>query len=1096
METAAAAVGGRERPAGFVSMVDTAPAARPATPRAPFMPSPRKRAKGTPQRLRVPLQESEGNTMQHDSTPVLNKYRVSDHNTGVHRETQEGEKSYYSTDRETTPDTLHSNDPILESMQLSSPRGTPSAKVQDTDRSASHPTKFTRSLRDAVPGVHEPSIATTPRFRNATTRSNNPLNDKSYPRIRPQTAQQDVFAVESGSEVCSTASTSTAAKPSRVRPTGPRIAKPPVNVARPVTRVAFVDQIESGPRSTPHARAHSPVRATSPTRPVSPMRPVSAARSAQITRPGSPVRTTQPVRATSPIRAASSDWTTSNSASQTPRLRAKITKGISRQAQREAQSTSINSVPPLSGANRHPFTANQRVIGGNARQVPNSVMPPTREAPQAGERVDVQAVMQELGETSFALDDDDDHDQDTELQQGTDSVHVHIRLRPSESDEPCAWIATPETKTIMLDPMIAATKLQPNVGQPYKFDGLHTGTTNADVYATLARPLVRSVLQGYNAVVFAYGQTASGKTFTLSGSEDGQEPGIIPRAICDVFHGICQGSETREYLVRVSYLEIWNEVVRDLLDPSTHPQVRDDRRRGPNAVLVAPLQEQVVTSPSQVFDVLAQGEVNRHVGATDWNERSSRSHTCFKITVESWERASNAMQSDHLVGRHYRISELSLIDLAGSERHTWGVSRRTEGANINKSLLSLGKVIYALSERSAAERHDRAPRQQAAHVPFRDSKLTRILQNSLSGNARIAVVCTLNPDPAMVEESLGTLHFARRIKKVTVRAEQNEFDGDLSMLVGGPSAETQALLVRYRAEMGALRAKVAQLQKPVPNSEDSPPKTKVANAVQSAQTATSHLEKIPSSSDASSPLTLEAIQDRLQKLSTLILQGGQQLSTSNHREAHAVSPVKQRGFTFEDPLPLVQEKLHAALAKIARLERKLAARMSMPGAPHDSSKDAKIDALQRRIQELETVCAAQSVDPPPVLREEIRQEFRHELDQAAERIAERDAFLLEVTKECERLRCVNAELVRLAHQDTEKMVACLSQDSRPTQRPVMSLFAPHLRPATVLGHTSGPTSITPPAKSWDAPISIDGNDSDTLSTDDLDEVMESRDSLE
>lgn len=637
----------------------------------------------------------------------------------------------------------------------------------------------------------------------------------------------------------------------------------------------------------------------------------------------------------------------------------------------------------------------------------------------------------------------------------------------------------------MLDPAIAATKVQPNVGLPYQFDGLHTGSSNADVYATLARPLVKSVLRGYNAVVFAYGQTASGKTFTLSGGEDGGEPGIIPRAVCDVFQGICQGSSEREYLVRVSYLEIWNEIVRDLLDPSSHPQVRDDRRRGANAVLVAPLQEEVVTSPSQVFALLARGEANRHVGTTDWNERSSRSHTCFKITVESWERSA-AGDADPVGGR-YRLSELSLIDLAGSERHTWGPSRRTEGANINKSLLSLGKVIYALSERSAAERSERAPRTPAIHVPFRDSKLTRILQNSLNGNARIAVVCTLNPSADMVEESLGTLNFARRIKQVAVRAEPNEFDADASILADSPSAETHALLVRYRAEMGALRAQVAQLQQTPRAGPARTPSTPPRRAEPAPSPAPP-----PATPAPPAPASVEALQARLDELGALILRGGTSAPPAEV-EPHPVSPAKQRGFALDDPLPLVQEKLHAALSKIARLERKLAARMSLPGAPAggDAAKDARIDALVQRVQELETVCAAQRAEAPAPLREEVEADFRAELDAAAERIAERDAFLAEVIAECERLRRANAQLVRLAHQDTEKMVASLS--ARP-ERPVMSLFAPHLRPATVLGRAPGSLPTTP-ARAWDAPISIDGTDSDTLSTSDLDDVLESRDSL-
>ncbi|PKI83828.1 Kip2p [Malassezia vespertilionis] len=671
--------------------------------------------------------------------------------------------------------------------------------------------------------------------------------------------------------------------------------------------------------------------------------------------------------------------------------------------------------------------------------------------PGAAQRVDVAAVEAELGDSSFVLDEID--------ADGADSVQVHLRLRPTAEDEECAWRTTLDTATIMLDPGIAAKKLQPNAGMAYHFDGLHTDSSNASLYASLARPLVQSVLRGYNALVFAYGQTASGKTFTLSGGAN-EEPGIIPRAVCDIFQGICQGSSKREYLVRLSYLEIWNEIVKDLLDPTSTPQVRDDRRRGPNAVFIAPLQEEIVSSPSQVFDLLARGEENRHIGATDWNERSSRSHTCLKITVESWER--DALHDDEAkVGRHYRISELHLIDLAGSERNSfYSANRRAEGANINKSLLSLSKVIYALSERQATGRP--AP----AHIPYRDSKLTRILQNSLNGSARVAVVCTLNPSPAMVEESLGTINFARRIKHVAVRAQPNEFDGDLSVLVGAPCTETQALLARYRAEMGALRAKVASLQQaprtPTPSTPDSAPHTPTQ----------------------SKPVSLDALQARLDQLGTLILRGGSVQESS--AAPHPVSPAKRRGFTFDDPLPRVQEKLHAALTKIGRLERALATRIMLPEMADE--KDRLIGDLLQQVRELEVVCQAQREDDAP--------SYEARLDEAEEKIAARDAFLEELTVECARLRRANKELVLLAHQETARMV----EAAQPKRRsPIMSLFAPQLRPATVLG--MAPCASTPlqssPLRAWKqhkaSIVSIDASESESssdLSNSGLAELLE------
>ncbi|WFD24342.1 hypothetical protein MEQU1_003041 [Malassezia equina] len=654
--------------------------------------------------------------------------------------------------------------------------------------------------------------------------------------------------------------------------------------------------------------------------------------------------------------------------------------------------------------------------------------------PPTAERIDVASLESEVGDGSFVLEPDDLH--------GPDSVQVHVRLRPTMGDEECAWKTDEESATLMLDDHLAATKGPAHVGVPYQFDGLHTGSSNADIYASLARPLVHSVLHGYHGVIFAYGQTASGKTFTLSGDEAGLEPGVIPRAVQDLFQGICQGSAQREYLLRVSYLEIWNEVVKDLLEPSNQPQVRDDRRRGAHAVSVAPLHEAVVTSPAQVFKLLARGEAHRHMGETDWNERSSRSHTCFKITVESWDRTPGAR-------RPYRLSELSLIDLAGSERYSaQRTHRRAEGGNINKSLLSLGKVIYALSERQARVPGSAGP----GHIPYRDSKLTRILQNSLSGQARIAVVCTLNPSPAMVEESLGTLNFARRIKHVAVRAEVNEFEGEVA---GTAAPSSPVLLVRYREEMGALRAQVDKLQ--------------------------GH------HGDASTPQpTLHAVQARLDELGALILQGG--APTPQSEAWHPVSPAKQRGFTLDDPLPRVQEKLHAALSKISRLERKLAARLSLPGdaQTRDEGKDMLIRDLMQQVRELETVCEAQVGAAPQPMREEVEAEWAELVAAAQAETQARDAFIAELHAECTRLRRANEALTRLAHEQTAHMVQQLSVKERevPAARPVLSLFAPQLRPATVLG------THAPPATD----LSIDDSSSERLSTSDVDELLEEADS--
>ncbi len=180
---------------------------------------------------------------------------------------------------------------------------------------------------------------------------------------------------------------------------------------------------------------------------------------------------------------------------------------------------------------------------------------------------------EQTGDSSFVYDGLDDHMHSSEAT-GSETVQVHVRLRPPKRGEECAWVANPYSGTVALEAVIANSRTQSaNLG-PFTFDGIQTGSANRPVYVSVARPLVRAALDGYDAVVFAYGQTASGKTFTLSGDEKGQEAGIIPRAVRDIFRGIQQSSARREYLLRASYLEIWNEVVKDLLEPSNVPQVR------------------------------------------------------------------------------------------------------------------------------------------------------------------------------------------------------------------------------------------------------------------------------------------------------------------------------------------------------------------------------------------------------------------------------------------------------------------------------------------------------------------------------------------
>lgn len=338
---------------------------------------------------------------------------------------------------------------------------------------------------------------------------------------------------------------------------------------------------------------------------------------------------------------------------------------------------------------------------------------------------------------------------------------------------------------------------------------------NAKVYDAAAKRLVRRVMEGYHGTVFAYGMTGTGKTFSMQGTAT--SPGVIPLAITDIFSFIRE-TPHREFLLRVSYLEIYNEKIHDLLSaPVAGPQqeeikLREDSKRG---IYATPLKEEIVQSPTQLLRVIARGDHARRTGSTQFNARSSRSHAVVQIVVESRERAPVAAPSQDkrsaIVPGGVRVSTLSLIDLAGSERAAEDKERRTEGAHINKSLLTLGTIISRLSENK--DKNGNPTDREGRHLPYRDSKLTRLLQPALSGNSLVSILCTVQFAAAGSSaaanshsgETLNTLKFAARAKNSIVshakRAEE-------ALGGGGGDSGSRVLLERYRVEIQALRSQL------------------------------------------------------------------------------------------------------------------------------------------------------------------------------------------------------------------------------------------------------------------------------------------------
>lgn len=319
----------------------------------------------------------------------------------------------------------------------------------------------------------------------------------------------------------------------------------------------------------------------------------------------------------------------------------------------------------------------------------------------------------------------------------------------------------------------------------FTYDHVYGGDVGQDsslLYEDCVSPLVDGLFAGYNATVFAYGQTGSGKTYTMGSAFPQtcavEEQGVIPKAMSSIFDRIRRSKETKEYTVKVGFVEIHKEEIKDLISVrSTHASAVHIRELPGGGIMLAGAQEIEVKNEAEMIAVLERGTCLRATGATGMNQRSSRSHAIFTITVEqrnidnatsvlnheeskeSTEETGEDTESedeDDAVDDSYLCAKMHLVDLAGSERVKRTKSegqRLQEGIKINKGLLALGNVINALSENKQ-------------HVPYRDSKLTRMLQDSLGGNSRTLMIACVSPADVNLEESLNTLRYASRARAI------------------------------------------------------------------------------------------------------------------------------------------------------------------------------------------------------------------------------------------------------------------------------------------------------------------------------------------
>ncbi|KAF7232661.1 hypothetical protein EG68_08401 [Paragonimus skrjabini miyazakii] len=361
----------------------------------------------------------------------------------------------------------------------------------------------------------------------------------------------------------------------------------------------------------------------------------------------------------------------------------------------------------------------------------------------------------------------------------SECVKVVVRCRPMNQKE----ITDGYEKCVKMDIRNGTIELQNpkprNDEQPrrFTFDAVYDeNSKQRDLYEETFKDLVNSVLEGFNGTIFAYGQTGTGKTFTIQGiGDDVDLRGVMPNSFDHIFQHISKSTDA-QYLVRASYLEIYKEDIRDLLhrDQSKHLEIKE---RPDSGIYVKDLSSVLTKSIAEIEKVMSIGYQNRSVGATNMNEHSSRSHAIFILTIECCKLGADGEN-------HIRVGKLNLVDLAGSERqsktHSEG-ERLKEATKINLSLSTLGNVISALVDG------------KSSHIPYRDSKLTRLLQDSLGGNAKTVMVANIGPATYNYDETLNTLRYANRAKNIKNKPRINEDPKD-------------ALLREYQMEIDRLKA--------------------------------------------------------------------------------------------------------------------------------------------------------------------------------------------------------------------------------------------------------------------------------------------------
>ncbi|KAL6630702.1 hypothetical protein ACP70R_028553 [Stipagrostis hirtigluma subsp. patula] len=379
------------------------------------------------------------------------------------------------------------------------------------------------------------------------------------------------------------------------------------------------------------------------------------------------------------------------------------------------------------------------------------------------------------------------------------NIQVLLRCRPLSDDE--RRLNTPVVITCndhKREVSVAQNIANKQIDRTFVFDKVFgPKSQQQDVFNHAVVPLVNEVLDGYNCTIFAYGQTGTGKTYTMEGgggkAQNGELPsdaGVIPRAVKRIFDIL--EAQSAEYSMKVSFLELYNEELTDLLAPE-ELKFSDDKSKKPMAlmedgkggVFVRGLEEEVVSSAGEIYRILEKGSAKRKTAETLLNKQSSRSHSIFSITIHIKECTP---EGEEMI----KCGKLNLVDLAGSEnisRSGARDGRAREAGEINKSLLTLGRVINTLVEHSG-------------HIPYRDSKLTRLLRDSLGGKTKTCIIATIAPSVQCLEETLSTLDYAHRAKHIKNKPEVNQ-----KMMKSALIKDLYSDMERLKQELYAAREK-------------------------------------------------------------------------------------------------------------------------------------------------------------------------------------------------------------------------------------------------------------------------------------------------